>query len=236
MICVSGAGTMGRIAASLLAMLALAGCSALPGGSDGRSSDDRRRVAGAEPRLSNAPEVRQCLSELGLARASFEPLPDKYHGGGCTTLGTVRLASLRTDESSIGLPNIGPVTCTVAETFAGWARYGADRAARQILGSPLRSIETMGSYSCRTVAGTGRMSAHATADAIDIGAFILEDGRRVSVLDDWHGGTLAEREFLRVVHRSACKRFGTVLGPDYNSAHANHFHVEKVIESQSYCR
>jgi hypothetical protein len=228
---------MGRIAASLLTILALAGCSALPGdGGDRRAGDEPRRVASAEPRLSNAPEVRQCMSELGMTRASFEPLPDKYHGGGCATLGTVRLASLRTDESSIGLPNIGPVTCTVAETFAGWARYGADRAAWQILGSPLRSIETMGSFSCRTVAGTGRMSAHATADAIDIGAFILEDGRRISVLDDWYGGTSAERQFLRVVHQSACKRFGTVLGPDYNSAHANHFHVEKVIESQSYCR
>ena len=228
---------MGRIAASFLATLALAGCSALPGGSDRGARDEPRRVTSTEqPRLSNAPEVRQCLSELGLTRASFEPLPDKYHGGGCTTLGTVKLASLRSDESSIGLPNIGPVTCTVAETFAGWARYGADRAARQILGSPLHSIETMGSFSCRTVAGTGRLSAHATADAIDIGAFVLEDGRRISVLDDWHGGTGAEREFLRVVHQSACKRFGTVLGPDYNAAHENHFHVEKVIEGRSYCR
>ena len=178
---------MGRIAASFLAVLALAGCSALPGGGEDRSRGQSRPVASAEPRLSNAPEVRQCLSELGLTRASFEPLPDKYHGGGCTTVGTVKLASLRTDQSSIGLPNIGPVTCTVAETFAGWARYGADRAARQILGSPLRSIETMGSYSCRSVAGSGRLSAHATADAIDIGAFILEDGRRISVLDHWHG-------------------------------------------------
>ena len=66
--------------------------------------------------------------------------------------------------------------------------------------------------------------------------FVLEDGRRISVLDDWHGGTAAEREFLRVVHQSACKRFGTVLGPDYNAAHENHFHVVKVIEGRSYCR
>jgi hypothetical protein len=124
----------------------------------------------------------------------------------------------------------------VAETFAEWARYGADRAARQILGSPLRSIETMGSYSCRNVAGSGRLSAHATADAVDIAAFVLEDGRRISVLDDWSDGSKAERTFLRVVHQSACKRFGTVLGPDYNAAHDNHFHVEKVIAGNSYCR
>ncbi|RYD90654.1 MAG: extensin, partial [Sphingomonadales bacterium] len=73
-------------------------------------------------------------------------------------------------------------------------------------------------------------------DAIDVAAFLLEDGRRISVLDDWSRGTPQEREFLRLVHQSACKRFGTVLGPDYNRAHENHFHVEKVIAGKSYCR
>jgi hypothetical protein len=28
------------------------------------------------------------------------------------------------------------------------------------------------------------------------------------------------------VHKSACKRFGTVLGPEYNAAHEDHFHLE----------
>jgi hypothetical protein len=84
----------------------------------------------------------------------------------------------------------------------------------------------MGSYSCRTVAGTSRLSGHATANAIDVAGFVLEDGRRVSLKPDWHGGTPAEREFLRVVFKSACKRFGMVLGPDYDRAHADHFHLE----------
>lgn len=92
----------------------------------------------------------------------------------------------------------------------------------------------MGSYSCRNVAGTSRRSAHSRAEAIDIAAFILEDGRRISVLDDWTGGSRAEREFLRVVQRSACKRFGTVLGPDYNAAHRDHFHLE--WGKSSFCR
>jgi hypothetical protein len=104
------------------------------------------------------------------------------------------------------------------------------------LGSPVRQVETMGSYSCRKVAGTDRMSAHATGEAVDVAAFVLEDGRRISVLDDWSRGTAEEREFLRLVHQSACKRFGTVLGPEYNAAHANHLHVEKVISGRAYCR
>ena len=114
-----------------------------------------------------------------------------------------------------------------------WARFGVDRAARQILGSPLQRIETMGSYSCRNVAGTARRSAHSRAEAIDVSAFVLADGRRVSVLSGWNASR-EEREFLRVVHKSACKRFGTVLGPDYNRAHHDHFHLE--YGKGNYCR
>ena len=227
---------MSRAVALLAASLALAGCSVLPGGSGSGSSASPRQVASAAPRISNAPGVRQCMSELGLARASFEPLPDRYFGGGCSTVGTVQLSSLRSDQAQIALANIGPVTCSVAETFAGWARYGVDRAARQLLGSPVRSIETFGSYSCRNVAGSSKLSAHATAAAIDVAAFVLADGRRISVKNDWNGGTPAERRFLRIVHESACKRFGTVLGPEYNAAHQDHFHVEKVIDGKSFCR
>jgi hypothetical protein len=39
--------------------------------------------------------------------------------------------------------------------------------------------------------------------------------------------TVADRtEFLREAHRAACKIFGTVLGPEANNAHKNHFHVD----------
>jgi hypothetical protein len=146
----------------------------------------------------------------------------------------VRLASLQGDRSSLELSNLGPVTCPLASTFAAWARFGVDRAARQILGSGLARIETMGSYNCRNVAGSGRRSAHATADAIDIGAFVLADGRRISVLNHWNNGSAAERRFLETVHASACKRFGTTLGPRYNAAHRDHFHVE--LSGNSFCR
>ena len=56
---------------------------------------------------------------------------------------------------------------------------------------------------------------------------MLEDGRRITVKNAWFGGTDREREFLRVIQQSACKRFDTVLGPDYNDAHADHFHVDR---------
>jgi hypothetical protein len=36
----------------------------------------------------------------------------------------------------------------------------------------------------------------------------------------------ARQQFLRELHVSACRRFGTVLGPEANEAHRNHFHLD----------
>lgn len=221
---------MFRIVAALSIVALTAGCGAVPSGRDSSRASIARSTTVFTPR----PEAGRCLSQLSTTRAQFTPLPDQYYGAGCTTLGTVRLAALKSDETSLALSNLGPVTCPVAELFAGWARYGVDRAAQQILGSPLVRIETMGSYNCRNVAGSGRRSAHATANAIDVSGFVLADGRRITVKGNWSAGTKAERQFLTTIHASACKRFGTVLGPAYNAAHADHLHLEP--GGRAFCR
>ena len=160
--------------------LLLGGCGAVP-----QSDQPAPRKSAAV--LTPRPDTRACLAELGASKAAFSPLPDKYYGAGCSTLGTVQISSVKSDDAKLALTNLGPVTCPLAETFAAWARFGADRAAQQILGSPIVKIETMGSYSCRNVAGTPRRSAHATASAIDVSGFILADGRRITVLDPARG-------------------------------------------------
>ncbi len=219
-----------RAIVPLLPLLALlGGCIDIPD-----ASPKRQTVRQSTANFSPDPGARQCLSELGASQASFTALPDKYFGAGCSALNSVRLASLRSDFHALEVSNLGPVTCPMANTFAAWARYGVDRAARQILGSPLVRIETFGSYNCRNVAGTNRRSGHATANAIDVSGFVLADGRRISVLNDWTSGNAAERRFLRIVHESACKRFGMVLGPAYNAAHEDHFHLE--AKSGGFCR
>lgn len=215
--------------------MAVSGCQLLPGGS---SHDDR--VVRTPPRIDRtgtaAPTLagQQCLAQLGATGAEFSPLPNAFDAPGCTQVNPVSLTGLQGDAGRFGIGNLGPVTCETASTFAGWARYGVDRAARTFLGSPLARIDTFGSYSCRNVAGSNRRSAHARAEAIDVAAFVLEDGRRIRVDAGWNGGTSAEREFLRVVRQSACKRFATVLSPDYDAAHADHFHLE--VGGGSFCR
>ena len=176
--------------------------------------------------IAPGPSGRQCLANLGQSQANFTPLPDQYFGAGCSTINTVRLSWLRSDDAHLQLANVGPVTCSLASALQGWARFGVDRAARQVLGSPLARIDTFGSYNCRNIAGTAHRSAHATANAVDIGAFVLADGHRISVKGKWSDGTPAERNFLRLIRTSACKRFAIVLTPDYNAAHHDHFHLE----------
>lgn len=210
-----------RTVASLILALALAGCSLVPSG----RSDPAPRPATAPPVASSAAGKR-CLAALEQTGARFTPQPDRYFAAGCSTLNAVRVTQLRGDAGDFAVSQLGPVACPAANALAGWARYGVDRAARQILGSPLVRIETMGSYSCRNVAGSSRRSAHARAEAIDVSGFVLADGRRIVLLEDWKGGSAAERRFLRTVQSSACKRFATVLGPDYDAAHADHFHLE----------
>ncbi|MFC3098736.1 extensin family protein [Alteraurantiacibacter palmitatis] len=233
---------MKKIISVLIASALLSACTVVP--ESNRASTARSTAPASSGAVATRlpapvaahPQDRQCLAQLTDTGAQFVPVADAYLGEGCSTVGTVQLSALRSDATRLSLSNMGPVQCGVGAAFAAWARYGVDRAAQQILGSPLQRIETMGSYACRNVAGSSRRSAHATAGAIDIAAFVLEDGRRISVLQHWHGGSAAEKEFLRTVQRSACRRFATVLGPEYNAAHRDHFHLEGVMGDSSFCR
>lgn len=69
------------------------------------------------------------------------------------------------------------------------------------------------------------ISEHAFGNALDIAAFVLADGRRITVKNGWHGAP-EEQGFLRDVHASACENFSTVLAPGSNRFHYDHIHVD----------
>jgi len=133
------------------------------------------------------------------------------------------------DEDSIDYVPAGLITaCPVAAALALWERDVIQPAAQRHFGARVTRIDHSGSYSCRRLYGRegGAFSEHATADAIDIAGFRLDNGNRVTVLRDWRGGD-AEAAFLRDVRNGACDLFSTVLSPDYNAAHADHFHFDQ---------
>jgi hypothetical protein len=178
--------------------------------------------------------ARQCLSALKSANVRFSLLPNKDHGRGCRTMDTVQLISLKTQTT-----NLGAMTCTLASAFTTWSDDIVAPAARRFLGSPIARIETSGTYSCRRVNGNGSLSQHAFANAVDVFAFVTQDGQRVTVLKGWNGSA-KERAFLQHIHEASCGPFRTVLGPNFNAQHRNHFHFDmaasRMGNGKAFCR
>jgi hypothetical protein len=116
--------------------------------------------------------------------------------------------------------------CSAAASLVLWERHVLHQEAVRVMKKRVRAIQTFGTFSCRNVnhQKEGRLSQHATANAIDIASFTFEDGSTASVLKDWEKGERGE--FLRGIRDGACRFFGGVLSPDYNAAHANHFHFD----------
>ena len=218
---------------ALIALAALAGCVSSGGNRPPRQAV-RSAAARPAPALPDAKAFRQCAARLDQAQVRYQPLPNQQRGGGCAILNAVKLLDTGTPTA-----NLGAMTCDLASIFAAWTRYAVRPAARLYLGSEVVRIETFGTYACRDIRGAGgtiagKLSEHAHANAVDISAFVLADGRRVSIASDWATDG-ASAKFLRAVHGSACKRFRTVLSPDYNAAHRDHLHFDMGGRG-GYCR
>jgi hypothetical protein len=122
-------------------------------------------------------------------------------------------------------PAAPKLACPMVAGTELWLRDVVQPAAMTHFGMRVSRVQHFGTYSCRNVAGTSRRSEHATANAMDIAAFTLADGRVISVLKDWNGKPDAQA-FLREVRDGACDIFSVTLSPDYNAAHRDHFHVD----------
>jgi len=166
-------------------------------------------------------DTARCHAVLSRSEVAFTALP-AIGEGACLrddrlTLDTMRFA-----------PRFPQMTCPVAAGMVLWLEHDVQRLAQQILGTRVERVEQLGTYNCRRMYGDADApwSEHATGNAIDIAGFQLADGRRISVLRDWDNGAPAG-QFLQAVRDAACNSFGTVLSPDYNAAHADHFHFDQ---------
>jgi hypothetical protein len=174
-------------------------------------------------KLARATQGEACLQVLEMADVEIAPLPPFESSEQCHIRNRVELSSVRGVE-------IAPVetACATALRTALWVRHGLQPAAEEIFGTGIDRLHHLSSYNCReirTLSGSGgRMSTHATADAIDITGVTLSDGRRVTLLKDWDEGD--KGEFLRAARDSACDWFVTALGPDFNDLHRDHFHLQ----------
>ena len=172
-------------------------------------------------------EPGRCPALLSAAGVTHRTLPPREDGPSCAYRDAVRLDPGGARSVAVR-PDSPAMSCPVAAALALWEWHVVQPAAQRHLGQRVAAVDHLGTYSCRRVNNRpeGDWSEHATANAIDIAAFRLADGRRVSVVNDWTAGG-AEAAFLREVRDGACRVFATVLSPDYNAAHRDHLHFDQ---------
>ncbi len=178
-----------------------------------------------------APPLRQAMPAPARydAPRSYEPPP---------RLGPARGSPV----AAIGPVEVKPnptLACPIVSMLDRWITDSIQPAALRWFGSPVAEIRQISAYSCRGMNGNpnARISEHAFGNALDISAFVLADGRRISVQNGWKGMP-EEQGFLRDVQAAACQYFTTVLAPGSNVYHYNHIHVDLMRRSsgRAICR
>jgi hypothetical protein len=119
------------------------------------------------------------------------------------------------------------LACPIVSALDRWLADSVQPAAMRWFGMRVVEIKQISAYSCRGMNGNSHahISEHAFGNALDIAAFTLADGRRVTVKDGWHGMP-EEQGFLHDVQAAACQQFNTVLAPGSNVYHYDHIHVD----------
>src|ERR1051326_1365949 len=158
-------------------------------------------------------------------RGSTRAAPPPY--GGQVPLGRNRDPALAIASGPAARAPPRTLACPLVSALDQWVANAVQPAALRWFGEPVIEIKQISAYSCRSMNGQSGapISEHAFGNALDIAAFTLADGRRITVKDGWHGPP-AERGFLHDVQMAACRQFSTVLAPGSNAFHYDHIHVD----------
>lgn len=167
------------------------------------------------------PEACASLLSQANQRDFIRTQPVADSGGACPLNNVVRVR----DFGPVGLNSSFLASCPLALGSALFISQQARPLTKRYTGSDLARIDHLGSFACRNIyhRPDARRSEHATAEALDIAAFRLANGERVTVLNGWKAATT--QPWLKAMLAASCGYYGNGLGPEYNAAHANHFHL-----------
>lgn len=180
------------------------------------------------PPAVSAPVARgQLCGVAGIEGKTISPIGG---GSGCGLSDGVQVTAV----SGIKLSMPIKVDCNTATAFKSWVDKGIIPAIGDF-GGGVKRLEIAGSYVCRTRNHQkgAKISEHGRGKAIDLSGVMLRNGRVLTVTKDWK----RTPKIMQEIHRSACGTFGTVLGPNSDKYHFDHFHVDTArYNSGAYCR
>lgn len=171
----------------------------------------------ADPELCRRVLIGPHIGARRVPDAASKPGCGWSNAVGAATVGGARLA-------------VTPITCELAAALALWMTHVVQPKATELLGGRVTAVDHLGSFACRNIRGNpasaGFPSQHASANAIDVAGFRLADGRRIRVASAW-GQAAPEGRFFAAIQKEGCRYFRVAIGPEYNAAHRDHFHLDR---------
>jgi hypothetical protein len=204
----------------------------------GEAGLDLASAPAAEPEVAAAPpltrkekrkKAREAASMAGavcgVPAIKGEPLaPITSKVEACGVAEPVRLTSV----SGVRLSQAATVDCSIAKSLNAWV----DEVAQPAFDGKLVQLQIAAHYSCRgrnNVKGA-KVSEHGKGRAIDISAFVLSDGKVLTVKQNYN-------KLLRKIYKAGCGYFKTTLGPGSDGYHEDHFHFDtSARKGGAYCR
>ncbi|KIC18871.1 extensin-like domain-containing protein [Leisingera sp. ANG-Vp] len=150
---------------------------------------------------------------------------------GCGAKDAVRVREI----SGVRLSQSSLMTCSTARALKTWINREVETAFGRR--NKVVSLRVAAHYACRTRNNRpgAKISEHGRGKAIDISGFTLESGETITVLEGWK--QRKTRRKLKKIWKAACGPFGTVLGPEADRYHRDHFHLDTARHrGGSYCR
>ena len=175
-----------------------------------------------------------CLAERRVNPSEFIALAPEVDGPGiCGLTRPFKVTALQ--GGAVSFNATATLDCSMVAELDAWLADTVQPAAQARFGQQVVQINSMGSYACRGMNNQrgAQLSEHSFGNALDIGGFVLADGREITLVRDWRRGDEQTRAFLMDVHRGSCGHFSTVLSPGSNAFHYNHIHVDLALHGRS---
>ena len=176
-----------------------------------------------------------CFAQKRVQPSDFVALANEMDGPGiCGLTKPFKVTALQ--GGAVAFNATATLDCPMVAELDAWLADTVQPAAQARFGQQiLVQINSMGSYACRGMNNQygAQLSEHSFGNALDIGGFVLADGRQITLVRDWRHGDEQTRAFLMDVHRGSCGHFSTALSPGSNAFHYNHIHVDLALHGRS---
>jgi hypothetical protein len=176
------------------------------------------------------PDCAKKLEALG-TEFTVSELPLRQKVGKIQTCGANDAVVVKRLPGGLSVRPPALVTCQMALSLSHFApRLG--ELAKKELGLELASLRHMGTYNCRKMVRFDLVSEHSYGNAIDVEGFVLKNGKKLTVKEDFgkldEAPKTPEARFLRAVGNVAFDEdfFSVSLGPYWDKLHRDHFHFD----------